>query len=58
MLKCHRILGDVNNVYLPDAVSIAGSRKSLNLQPVLLVGPAGEDCNSQFSINTTNRFNR
>uniref|UniRef100_A0AAG5D345 Protein with signal anchor n=1 Tax=Anopheles atroparvus TaxID=41427 RepID=A0AAG5D345_ANOAO len=31
--------GEINNAYVTDAVSIAGSRKSLNLQPVLLVAP-------------------
>ncbi|ETN66189.1 hypothetical protein AND_002032 [Anopheles darlingi] len=30
---------EINNAYVTDAVSIAGSRKSLNLQPVLLVAP-------------------
>lgn len=56
--------GEVNNAYITDAVSLAGSRKSLNLQPVLLVSPphhmaAGEDTISQFSSRTPNhRYNR
>lgn len=59
-------LGEVNNAYLTDAVSIAGSRKSLNLQPVhLLVAPPhhmqtanGDDSISQFSNRTSSRYNR
>lgn len=47
-------LGVVNNAFLTDGTSIAGSRKSLNLQPILVVG--SEDAVSQFSTN--NRFNR
>lgn len=53
--------GEVNNAYITDAHSIAGSRKSLNLQPVLLVAPphhASEDTISQFSNRTGNRYNR
>ncbi|XP_031618320.1 LHFPL tetraspan subfamily member 3 protein [Contarinia nasturtii] len=56
--------GEVNNAYLTDAVSIAGSRKSLNLQPVLLVAPPhhmqtanGDDSISQFSNRTSSRYN-
>uniref|UniRef100_A0A182SVJ5 Uncharacterized protein n=1 Tax=Anopheles maculatus TaxID=74869 RepID=A0A182SVJ5_9DIPT len=30
---------EINNAYVTDVASIAGSRKSLNLQPVLLVAP-------------------
>lgn len=44
---------------------MAGSRKSLNLQPVLLVSPphhhmstTGDDTISQFSSRTGNRYNR
>ncbi|XP_067646563.1 LHFPL tetraspan subfamily member 3 protein isoform X2 [Eurosta solidaginis] len=43
-----------------DAVSLAGSRKSLNLQPILLVAPPhnmpanGDDTISQFSSRTPN----
>lgn len=66
IVHCHCIhLGEVNNAYLTDAVSIAGSRKSLNLQPVLLVAPPhhmsaanGDDSISQFSNRTSNRYNR
>lgn len=60
--------GEVNNAYLTDAVSIAGSRKSLNMQPVLLVSPPhhmgghnghhGDDSISQFSSRTANRYAR
>lgn len=59
------LAGEVNNAYLTDAVSIAGSRKSLNLQPVLLVAPPhhmgtsnGDDSVSQFSNRTSSRYNR
>lgn len=44
-----------------DGVSIGGSRKSLNLQPVLLVAPPhhnGDDSVSQFSNRTMNRYGR
>ncbi|XP_055688454.1 LHFPL tetraspan subfamily member 3 protein isoform X2 [Lutzomyia longipalpis] len=49
-----------------DVASIAGSRKSLNLQPVLLVAPPhhmgggqhGDDTISQFSSRTPSRYNR
>lgn len=62
--NCH-VAGEVNNAYLTDAVSMAGSRKSLNLQPVLLVAPPhhmtgvnGDDSVSQFSNRTPSRYNR
>lgn len=55
----------MNNAYLTDAVSMAGSRKSLNLQPVLLVAPphhmggtSGDDSISQFSNRTPSRYNQ
>lgn len=51
--------GEINNAYLTDAVSVhGGSRKSLNLQPVLLVASphhmhaASDDTLSQFSSRT------
>uniref|UniRef100_A0A1L8D9H4 Uncharacterized protein n=2 Tax=Nyssomyia neivai TaxID=330878 RepID=A0A1L8D9H4_9DIPT len=57
--------GEINNAYLTDVASIAGSRKSLNLQPVLLVAPPhhmggqhGDDTISQFSSRTPSRYNR
>lgn len=55
--------GEINNAYLTtDAVSIAGSRKSMNLQPVLLVAPPHhnmhDDTISQFSSRTATRYNR
>lgn len=56
--------GEINNAYITDAVSLAGSRKSLNLQPILLVAPPhhmnnGDDSISQFSSRTPNhRYNR
>lgn len=49
------LAGEINNAYLTDAISLAGSRKSnphitgLNLQPILLVAPPNEDSISQFS---------
>lgn len=49
--------GEINNAYMTDAVSLAGSRKSLNLQPILLVAPPaanGDDTISQFSSRTPN----
>ncbi|XP_017475312.1 PREDICTED: lipoma HMGIC fusion partner-like 3 protein isoform X1 [Rhagoletis zephyria] len=52
--------GEINNAYITDAVSLAGSRKSLNLQPILLVAPPqnmpanGDDTISQFSSRTPN----
>jgi hypothetical protein len=60
------IVGEVNNAYITDVSSIGGSRKSLNLQPVLLVtpphhmAPGGDDSHSvsQFSSRTAPRFNR
>ncbi|KAL5290118.1 LHFPL5 family protein [Megaselia abdita] len=52
--------GVVNNAFIIDGVSLAGSRKSLNLQPILVVGSHQhmntDDTVSQFSTN--NRFNR
>jgi len=55
--------GEINNAYLTtDAVSIAGSRKSMNLQPVLLVASPHhnihDDTISQFSSRTATRYNR
>lgn len=51
--------GEINNSYITDAVSLAGSRKNLNLQPILLVAPPGDDTISQFSSRTPNhRYNR
>lgn len=54
-----RTIGAVNNAYITDVHSIAGSRKSLNLKPVLLVTPphmsTADDTISQFSSrNSTN----
>lgn len=54
--------GEINNAYLTESMSNGGgSRKSLNLQPVLLVSPphhmtASEDTLSQFSSRTATRF--
>ncbi|XP_073836562.1 tetraspan membrane protein in hair cell stereocilia isoform X2 [Musca autumnalis] len=51
--------GEINNSYITDGVSLAGSRKNLNLQPILLVAPPGDDTISQFSSRTPNhRYNR
>lgn len=55
--------GEVNNAYIMDASSIGGSRKSLNLQPVMLVAPPvnpmmmNDDNISQFSSRTS-QYNR
>ncbi|XP_077294018.1 tetraspan membrane protein in hair cell stereocilia isoform X2 [Arctopsyche grandis] len=45
---------EVNNAYVTDAMSMTGSRKSLSLQPVLLMQPAPLDVDtySQFSNRT------
>ncbi|XP_070499332.1 LHFPL tetraspan subfamily member 5 protein [Chironomus tepperi] len=57
-----RNIGTVNNAYITDVHSIAGSRKSLNLKPVLLVTPphiqTADDSISQFSSRngTNHRF--
>ncbi|CAO1342304.1 unnamed protein product [Diamesa serratosioi] len=55
----HVFKGEVNNAYITDVSSLAGSgsRKSLNLKPVLLVTPphhpsGGDDSISQFSSRT------
>lgn len=64
--------GEINNAYLTDAASVAGSRKSMNLQPVLLVTQPphhhhqqqhhhmsnGDDTISQFSSRTASRYSR
>lgn len=47
--------GEMNNGFLGDAVSVAGSRKSLNLHPVLLMHPGQDDTYSQFSQRTVPR---
>ncbi|KAK9497545.1 hypothetical protein O3M35_004245 [Rhynocoris fuscipes] len=45
--------GEVNGGFMSDAHSMAGSRKSLNLHPVLLMPQPGEmDCYSEFSNRT------
>ncbi|XP_073993767.1 tetraspan membrane protein in hair cell stereocilia [Rhodnius prolixus] len=45
--------GEVNGGFMGDAHSMAGSRKSLNLHPVLLMPQPGEmDCYSEFSNRT------
>lgn len=55
----HIIIGEINNSNIADAISLAGSRKNLNLQPILLVAPPGDDTLSQFSSRTPNhRYNR
>lgn len=47
--------GDVNGAFLGDNASVAGSRKSLNLHPVLLMHPGQDDTYSQFSQRTVPR---
>uniref|UniRef100_U5ETD1 Putative conserved plasma membrane protein n=1 Tax=Corethrella appendiculata TaxID=1370023 RepID=U5ETD1_9DIPT len=54
--------GEVNNAYITDAVSLAGSRKSLNLQPVFLVAPTHNHMlngnNDTLSSRTQSRYGR
>ncbi|XP_066249454.1 LHFPL tetraspan subfamily member 3 protein [Euwallacea similis] len=47
--------GEMNSGYVSDSASIAGSRKSLNIHPVLLVPPGQDDTYSQFSQRTVPR---
>lgn len=42
-------LGEVNPGYVNEAQSVAGSRKSLSLRPVLLVAPPEQDRYSELS---------
>lgn len=37
------VAGEVNNAYVTDVASVAGSRKSLALQPVLIMRPHAPD---------------
>jgi len=43
------VLGEVNPGYVNEAQSVAGSRKSLSLRPVLLVAPPEQDRYSELS---------
>ncbi|XP_050505072.1 LHFPL tetraspan subfamily member 3 protein [Diabrotica virgifera virgifera] len=47
--------GEMNGAFMGDTASVAGSRKSLNMHPVLLVHPGQEDTYSQFSQRTVPR---
>lgn len=47
--------GEMNNGFIADGASVAGSRKSLNLHPVLLMHPGQDDTYSQFSQRTVPR---
>ncbi|XP_050293061.1 LHFPL tetraspan subfamily member 3 protein [Anthonomus grandis grandis] len=48
--------GEMNSSFMNDSASIAGSRKSLNMHPVLLMPPGGQDDTySQFSQRTVPR---
>lgn len=49
------VSGEMNNGFIGDAASVAGSRKSLNLHPVLLMHPGQDDTYSQFSQRTVPR---
>ncbi|KAG8038712.1 hypothetical protein G9C98_000267 [Cotesia typhae] len=42
-------MGEVNPGYVNEAQSVAGSRKSLSLRPVLLVAPPEQDRYSELS---------
>ncbi|KAJ3649962.1 hypothetical protein Zmor_021675 [Zophobas morio] len=47
--------GEMNSAFVADTASVAGSRKSLNLHPVLLMHPGQDDTYSQFSQRTVPR---
>jgi len=47
--------GEMNSAYVSDSASVAGSRKSLNIHPVLLMPPGQDDTYSQFSQRTVPR---
>jgi hypothetical protein len=47
--------GEMNGAFVNDAGSVAGSRKSLNLHPVLMMHPGQDDTYSQFSQRTVPR---
>lgn len=47
--------GEMNSGFVNDSASMTGSRKSLNLHPVLMMHPGQEDTYSQFSQRTVPR---
>ncbi|CAG9766403.1 unnamed protein product [Ceutorhynchus assimilis] len=47
--------GEMNSAYVSDSASVAGSRKSLSIHPVLLMPPGQDDAYSQFSQRTVPR---
>ncbi|XP_076259709.1 tetraspan membrane protein in hair cell stereocilia [Rhynchophorus ferrugineus] len=47
--------GEMNSGYISDGASVAGSRKSLNIHPVLMMRPGQDDTYSQFSQRTVPR---
>ncbi|XP_017776803.1 PREDICTED: lipoma HMGIC fusion partner-like 3 protein [Nicrophorus vespilloides] len=47
--------GEMNGAFVNDAGSVAGSRKSLNLHPVMMMHPGQDDTYSQFSQRTVPR---
>ncbi|XP_023017909.2 tetraspan membrane protein in hair cell stereocilia [Leptinotarsa decemlineata] len=47
--------GEMNSAFMGDTASVAGSRKSMNMHPVLLVHPGQDDTYSQFSQRTVPR---
>lgn len=48
----------MNPAYSSELLTVAGSRKSLNLHPVMLMHPAQDDTYSQFSQTTISRPSR
>lgn len=47
--------GEMNGAFVNDTASVAGSRKSLSIHPVLLMPPGQDDTYSQFSQRTVPR---
>ncbi|KAJ8916344.1 hypothetical protein NQ315_005039 [Exocentrus adspersus] len=47
--------GEMNSAFVGDSASVAGSRKSMSIHPVLLMHPGQDDTYSQFSQRTVPR---
>ncbi|KAL1502205.1 hypothetical protein ABEB36_007381 [Hypothenemus hampei] len=47
--------GEMNGAFVNDAASVAGSRRSINVHPVMLMPPGQDDTYSQFSQRTVPR---
>nr|CAH7732723.1 unnamed protein product [Callosobruchus chinensis]CAI5831109.1 unnamed protein product [Callosobruchus analis] len=47
--------GEMNSGFMNDTASVAGSRKSMSIHPVLMVHPGQDDTYSQFSQRTVPR---